>query len=319
MRTHASHGTGKGRSIILLPSFLYLFFVAVVLPGCGDDTAGNPDAGGNPDAAQQSDAGIQDAYVDNGPLDCGVAPRDGALCVQGRLYDFATEAPIGMPFEGRIMSLRTSFGGPPATRDDPAAVRGRVVSSGRFAAWTNRDDDNCILLLDSFEGYSSAHTTLNCYAFMFWRRPEEPLRVYVPSDEALGSWETSYPGSLVFGSDWPLVVGVCRNSLWQPMQSGNFVLDWSGIEYGPHFERYALSADRMSIVQPSFWVGGEIPVGGATATLVELEETSGLVSMGLSCHTATESNNFDDITLGSNWVYQEHAEIHILNGFKSEE
>jgi hypothetical protein len=226
---------------------LTLAMSATAAAGCGDDSGINDnDAGVDGDA--DLDAGITDAVVDNGPLDCGVSPADGAVCVTGRLYDFVTREPV-MP--GEELEVYSFFDGIEQleARDDPDYVRGRVAPSGRFVVWAHqppREDDECLALMSTVEGYSPG--TVNCYRELN-RYPElpGPFQFHLVPQDIYETWAATYPGEADLTRDRPLFLGQCLDVDWAPYTGGSGTFTWSNLTNQFTAECFSLSADRREV------------------------------------------------------------------------
>jgi hypothetical protein len=222
--------------------------------GCGDDGHPGGDVGVH-DARVDGSLPDLDAYVDNGPLDCGVRPEDGAVCVTGRLHDWTTDEPIPAHSEQQILSFEGYDHPYLDVKYDPASRKGRVDPNGRFFAWTNQADDRCLSLYEPIPGYKS--DTLNCYDVVhtfgsyYQRQFRLPFRFYLLPEQLFDTWVEAYPGVGDFTVDSPLWVGTCRYEDWTKNASAR-----SGWKPNPWFtclnntcEMYGISPDLQGFVE----------------------------------------------------------------------
>lgn len=248
MRTGASHGTGKERTCSLLCYLLLLMLpAAMAVAACSDD--GHPGSDADIDGDASRDGGLPglDAYVDNGPLDCGVQPPiPDSVCVTGRLYDWMTEQPIPAHHEQQIVSFDGYDNYYLDVKHSPTSYKGRVDPNGRFFAWTNDTSDHCLSLYEPVPGYKT--DTINCYSY---RPPDISFRYYLVRQEVFDTWVVVYPGAGDFTMDRPLFVGTCRNLDWTRSDAPGWL--WWPRPWDPGItaEAFALTDDRLGFVLPT--------------------------------------------------------------------
>jgi len=255
-----------GARIHLLLCSLLIPGLVVLTTSCSDSEPGNNHDGG----LDAGDGGLTDAIVDNGPLDCGVRPADGSVCVTGRLYDFQTDELVTPGVENEIFSF---YNGTDmlAVRDAPDTYFGRVAPSGRYMTWTNdQQNDRCLALLADIDGHMPA--TINCYTDSFGLHPDYPgeHRYYLISETAYASWVSSYPGEPDLQNDRPLILGQCRTADWTQVDSGDFHINSSDFSYPWPQHCYPFNEDRLDFIDMDDNIGSIHP-GGAFLYFVPLE------------------------------------------------
>jgi hypothetical protein len=288
-----------------LLALILLVAIAATAAGCGDSEPGNNTDGGL-DAALDGDADInpQDAWVDNGPLDCGVRPADGSVCVTGRLYDFQTDEPITPGVENSLFSF---YDGQdmPNVKYNPDTFMGRLDPNGRFFVWTNDWlNDTCLALLNPVDGYLPA--TINCYSDNIALHPDYPgeHRYYLIPTPLLTMWQEAYPGGAELTVDRPIFLGQCRDANWEPIDSGEYTFYSNASAFIWDRECYPLTENRTSYVDANDTTG-DIQPGGAFIYFIPLEYNGNtlevLDSVRLTCrdvHSGPFSISYVEIDAG---------------------
>lgn len=192
-----------------------LTFIAIVVSGCGNDKPGDTQDGG-----LDADAVTEDAWIDNGPLDCGDPPSPDSNCIRGRLYDFATDSPIPSGVADDIVTF-TGDSDFISTKYGTNSNFGRVDPNGRFVTWTNDVDDVCLTQIIGANGYRN--DTINCYGLPLAGKGRDfEYRLYQLGESLYQTWIDIYPGTASISDDGPFVSATCRNIDYSLHASGTF-------------------------------------------------------------------------------------------------
>ncbi len=296
-------------------AYLMSLFLLVATPavsaGCGTSEPGtNQDGGVDGD----SDVDPQDAWVDNGPLDCGVRPEDGSVCVSGRFYDFETNEPVAPGVTNEIFT----FGQGTemlATRNASDTLFGHVAPTGRFVTWSRYGGTRrCLGLVDDVSGYAPA--TINCYSGSFSTLPDYPggYRYYLVSSSTHATWVTSYPGTVDLQTERPLILGQCLADDWARWNFGEYSMQSSDHSTEWHLLQtcYPLTEDRLGFHDLDDLLA-PIQTGGALLYNAPFEENGSpldaITGLNFSCND-THLNFFDYGRIDTEWG---GVEVAILN------